>query len=166
MVVMPHSTPPHQPTGAQYRTQSTPPTKTKGEYGQGYLPDKAAQEDLNTKAAWGIDRLRSCYLTMIQLPKEVSAGDHATARAITGRIDAAIEIRGRWTDAERRRLYSLRKKWERRASGRDVYFNLRGWRGHSSGHQGRGQADDDRRAFQVAMLVEGVREILHDDDGE
>lgn len=126
------------------------------------LPTRAEQEDTQTKAAYGIPVLRSCYLTMLDLPTEVGPGDHALARSITSRIDRCIEVAGRWTPNERRRLYRMRKKWEHRASGRDVGFNLRGWQQMTKASPDSARERDRREAHTIAKLVEGVRQILGD----
>lgn len=135
-----------------------------GDVGGDRIPSKAQEEDDNTKAAYGIDRLRSCYITTMNLPTEVPARDYALCRWIVARIDWCLEIRGRWTQAERVRLYRMRKKWIHRASGNDVLFNLRGWSQRSTHSVLTSYQQDRREAQQVANLIKGVRRIIGVDD--
>lgn len=120
---------------------------------------KAAEEDRKTREKYGV-KLRSPYLTITQIPEVVGPGDYAEARAILGRVMRALEHGegGLWTPSERNRLRGQQKAWARRASGKDVLFNLVGWRKHAH-HAGR---DWDRweHARKFAGIVEELAAVV------
>lgn len=69
----------------------------------------------------------SAYYVEIGEPPTCAPADHSTALAYLHRIEAAI-VKGGWTSYEADRLRKLRRKWERRAFGRDPRFELVGTR--------------------------------------
>lgn len=88
---------------------------------------KIEEEDIQTRKRYRKAKLRSPYLAQIDIPDRVKAGDFATARQIATRIYTALEQQGKWSKPERTRLYLLHHKWNERASGRSIIFNIRGW---------------------------------------
>lgn len=125
---------------------------------------QAANEDRRYKAAYGIKSMRSPYLHLIAIPPSVAAGDLAAARAVTLRIEDALEIRGRWTKSERARLRTLWEKWYRRGAGLDVMFNLRGWTQTPDRLSTvRGGVERLKQDQQFAQLIDGVRKVMGDE---
>lgn len=118
---------------------------------------QAASEDRRQREAWPGVRMRSAYLARVALPQTVAAGDVAQARAIQERVEAALVETGQWTKTERARLRGMRAAWERRASGRDVEFQMCGW----TKRVGPGEGDRRRMDRQGARELARVMEALH-----
>lgn len=89
--------------------------------------------DHREREAWPSVRLGSAYIALVDLPSSVRAGDWTHARAITKRIEGAIE-QGGWTAAEAARLHKMQEAWAVRAAGADPVFNIKGWQRKGSGH--------------------------------
>lgn len=70
---------------------------------------------------------KSGYFAIIGDSPTCGPADHDTALAYLHKIDTAL-ARGGWTPYEQNRLQKLRKKWGRRAHGKDPRFELVGTR--------------------------------------
>lgn len=117
---------------------------------------QAASEDRKQREAWPGVRMRSAYLARVALPQTVAAGDVAQARAIQERVEAVLVETGQWTKTERARLRGMRDAWERRASGRDVEFQMSGW----VRRMGKGEGDRRRLDRAEARGIQKVMEAL------
>lgn len=120
---------------------------------------RAAREDQNMREQWGY-RLKSAYVRRLDIPDVVGPGDVQQARAILGRIEVALDIRGdsQWTESERGRLRRMRDEWAVRAGGRDIIFNTIGWRRKATWV---GAAHKEKAEVQrfIACMAE-VREVI------
>lgn len=68
----------------------------------------------------------SAYRSIIGPSPVCAPDDRQAALAFVRRLERALGYEGRWTHAERRRLREQRVKWQRRADGLDVRFELFG----------------------------------------
>lgn len=145
-----HGTPTHSP--------EPPPVYGRGADGPEY-PDtggKAASEDRQQRAAWGA-RLGSAYLSRVALPDRVGPGDCPHAQVILDRVEECLARPAHYTRLERRRLRAMREAWGRRASGRDVGFNLLGWVKRER-YAGRGRWEDKQEAARFETAMEAVQD--------
>lgn len=116
---------------------------------------RPVEEDRKTRKAYRVPELRSPYLTRIDIPDRVAAGDEGMAKAIVRRVQRVLDDHGRYTGPERKRLRNLLRKWEKRAGGEDSYFNMRGWR------RDEGQvAWETRRDREMGKKLDEIRDVI------
>lgn len=98
-----------------------------------------------TPADYGT-RWRSAYCSILGERPVCGPADHDRARGYLDRIERAIE-QGGWTPGEGQRLRKMRETWNRRAAGRDAYFEIMGT------HSGKVDPEDKKRIEAMKRMI-------------
>lgn len=97
--------------------------------------------------------LQAGYRHILGPAPKLSAGDIEGARRFLARIELALD-RGPWTRNEWQRLYNMRIKWRRRASGNDARFA-------EVGNKSGGLSKSVANRVTDHNIVLGILETLH-----
>ena len=119
-------------------------------------------EDSDSKARLAMPkgvRLRAAYYSIIGPSPTLEPGDRERAEAYYHKILVAID-RGGWTRSECSALHRLKRKWDSRARGNDLHFELKGTEGGRIPNPAKAKCGELRAISEVRRSRARLRRIM------